>query len=82
MLPLGRPALERVIRTKQNKRKRALNEDEWALLRHVHDTHQAGDEGDYDRLIQNRLVSEYIENDESWLKINPLLFEAQEMERT
>ncbi len=80
-LPLGRSALEKVIRAKQNKRKRALNEDEWTLLRHVHNTHQVNDEENYDRLIQNRFVFEYIENDESWFEINPLLFEAQEMGR-
>lgn len=78
-LPLGRKSLEKVIRAKQNKRKRALNEDEWQLLRYVGRTKAVSDEEGYDRLIQNRFVFEYIEDDESWFEVNPLLLEAPEM---
>ncbi|MEM1426471.1 MAG: ATP-binding protein, partial [Cyanobacteria bacterium P01_H01_bin.130] len=79
-LPLGAKSLEKVIKAKQNKRKRALSEEEWGLLRQVGETNHLSDEDDYDRLIQNRFVFEYIEDDESWFEVNPLLLEASEMQ--
>ncbi|MGD1938004.1 MAG: ATP-binding protein [Cyanophyceae cyanobacterium] len=79
-LPLSQKSLERVIRAKQNKRKRALNEEEWALLRKVSAEQDVNDEDNYDRLIQSRFVFEYIEDDESWFEVNPLLLEAPEMQ--
>ncbi len=79
-LPLQPKSLEKVIKAKQNKRKRALSEEEWGLLRKVSETNHLSDEDDYDRLIQNRFVFEYIEDDESWFEVNPLLLEASEMQ--
>ncbi|NEO52858.1 MAG: ATP-binding protein [Okeania sp. SIO3B5] len=79
-LPLSGKVLETVIRTRRNKRTMAISDQEWELLRQVKQRKKVSDDIGYQKLIRSHFVFEYIENDESWFDINPILAEALELQ--
>lgn len=77
-MPLTRDKLEEVIRARRNEMTMPISDEEWELLRQVHQTRRVrGDEG-YQTLIRSRLVFEYRQASESWFDVNPILLEAKE----
>jgi hypothetical protein len=78
-LPLPVEALERVIREERNEMVRAIDDDEWALLKQVHQRKKVNGDAEYQMLISSRWVFEYRMDGESWFEVNPILMESEEM---
>ena len=80
-LPLRAETLERVIRERRNEMVKAIDDEEWELLRQVRGGLKkvSGNEA-YQILISSRWVFEYRQEEESWFAVNPILLEAAEMQ--
>jgi hypothetical protein len=72
-LPLSRHGLEVVIRERRDRMLYAITEDEWALLRQVHERKQVAGDDSYDLLISSMFVYEYRDEVGSWFDLNPIL---------
>ncbi|KPQ31876.1 MAG: AAA ATPase domain [Phormidium sp. OSCR] len=72
-LPLSRQGLEVVIRERRDRMLYAITEDEWALLRQVHQRKQVAGDDSYDLLISSMFVYEYRDEMGSWFDLNPIL---------
>ena len=79
-LPLNRPVLDDVLRSYRNEMTLNISDDEWILLRQVHQRKKVSGDDDYQRLIQSRWVFEYRDRGESWFDVNPVLLEATELQ--
>ena len=77
--PLASEALERVIREERNEMVRAIDDDEWGLLKQVHQRKKVNGDVEYQTLISSRWVFEYRMDGESWFAVNPILMESEEM---
>ncbi|MCT7956146.1 ATP-binding protein [Laspinema palackyanum] len=80
--PLKRQALEKVIDSYKEDLRAAINEEEWELLREVK-TSQMVKIGDskYQMLIRSMFVLKYGDGNQEWFDINPVLSEAEEMQK-
>ena len=79
-LPLSGRVLETVIRSRRSKMTMSISDQEWELLRLVKQRKKVSDDIGYQKLIRSHFVFEYIENDESWFDINPVLAQAPELQ--
>ena len=75
-LPITRDCLETVIRKECNILSLGIDNDEWQLLKDVSQTKSIAGHEEYNILIRDLFVFEYIENDVSWFDINPILQES------
>lgn len=76
---LSESKLEVVIRSRRNKMTLAISDLEWKLLRQVKQRKKVSDDMGYQKLIRSHFVFEYLENDESWFDLNPILIGASEL---
>ncbi|MBD2666643.1 hypothetical protein B6N60_03973 [Richelia sinica FACHB-800] len=74
--PISRDCLERVIKKESNSLTRAIDNDEWQLLQQVWQRKSIQGHEEYESLIRDLFVFEYIDEDGSWFDINPLLQES------
>ena len=79
-LPLSAEVLERLIRASRNDMTMHISQQEWELLRQVHQSRRVGPDPAYQTLIRRRLVFEYRDDDGSWFDVNPILIGASELE--
>ena len=77
--PLASEALERVIREERNEMVRAIDDQEWELLKQVQQRKKVTGDVEYQTLISSRWVFEYRMDGESWFAVNPILMESEEM---
>ncbi|WP_413173034.1 P-loop NTPase fold protein [Anabaena azotica] len=77
--PITRDCLETVIKQQCNDLNRAIDNQEWQLLKEIHQSKRRiqGDQ-EYEDLIKNIWVFEYVDSEGSWFDINPILQEAKE----
>jgi hypothetical protein len=78
-LPLSRPTLDHVVRSRRNEMMLPISAEEWQLLRHVKQSKKVNDDHGYQKLIRSRFVFEYRDSGESWFDVNPILAEAKEL---
>ncbi|MEM9542917.1 MAG: ATP-binding protein [Cyanobacteria bacterium P01_E01_bin.42] len=76
-LPLTRDILEEVIQKQCDRMSKAIDNDEWELLRQVREKKRASGDANYDVLVRSMFVYEYRDDTESWFDINPLLAESK-----
>ena len=74
--PISRDCLERVIKQECNNLNRGIDDKEWQLLREVSKTKSITGHEEYNMLIRDLFVFEYIDEDGSWFDINPILQES------
>ncbi len=79
-LPLSAEVLERLIRASRNDMTMNISQQEWELLRNVHQSRRVGSDPAYQTLIRRRLVFEYRDDDGSWFDVNPILIGASELD--
>lgn len=79
-LPLQRKTLDEVVRSYRNEMTMYITDDEWELLRRVHQRKKVSGNHDYQTLIRSRLVFEYRNHGESWFDVNPVLMDARELQ--
>jgi hypothetical protein len=74
--PITGDCLEDVIRQECNNLSRGIDDKEWQLLQEIHRSRRGiqGDE-EYEDLIKNIWVFEYVDKEGSWFDINPILQE-------
>ena len=77
-LPLSRPVLENVIKSRCNQMTLAITDDEWKLLHQVARCKQVRGDQDYRSLVHSRFVYEYCDSEGSWFDINPILAEVMQ----
>jgi hypothetical protein len=80
--PLTKETLERVITQRRHQQTRAIDQEEWDLLRQVAKNHSVTGESGYQTLLRSMFVFEYryqdMFQDDVWFDINPILKEAKE----
>ncbi|WP_343039313.1 hypothetical protein [Sodalinema gerasimenkoae] len=72
-LPLSPQGLEVVIRERRDRMLYAITDEEWSLLRQVHQRKQVAGDNSYDLLISSMFVYEYRDESGSWFDLNPVL---------
>ncbi|MEM9217986.1 MAG: ATP-binding protein [Cyanobacteria bacterium P01_F01_bin.150] len=77
--PLTQRLLEQVISLRLNDLTKAIEEDEWAMLREVQKTKAVRGEAEYQILLRSLFVFEYRDADQIWFDINPVLLDAKEL---
>lgn len=75
-LPLSRAGLDHVIRSRCNNIRFAIEEEEWELLRQVHQNQEVSGEDHYRVLVRSLFVYEYYDTQGSWFTVNPILVET------
>ncbi|NET68478.1 MAG: ATP-binding protein [Moorea sp. SIO1G6] len=75
-LPLSRAGLDQVIRSRCNKIRLAIDEEEWKLLRQVHQNQEVSGDDHYRVLVRSLFVYEYYDPQGSWFAVNPILVET------
>ena len=58
---------------------KAIDKEEWGLLREVHRTKAVRGEGEYQALLRSLFVFEYREGGQTWFDLNPVLLTAKEL---
>ncbi|MEO0397651.1 MAG: hypothetical protein AAF243_16940 [Cyanobacteria bacterium P01_A01_bin.137] len=58
---------------------KAIDTDEWALLREVHRTKAVRGEGEYQALLRSLFVFEYRDAGQTWFDLNPILLTGKEL---
>ncbi|MBD2094460.1 AAA family ATPase [Trichocoleus sp. FACHB-591] len=80
-LPLDGKMLESVISARRNEIVMPITDDEWELLRQVHEQKRIGLEDGYLVLIRSRLIFEYRDQNTTWFDINPILAESRQLQK-
>ncbi|WP_287253077.1 hypothetical protein [Moorena sp. SIO4E2] len=75
-LPLSRAGLDQVIRSRCNRIRLAIEEEDWELLRQVHQSQEVRGDYDYQALVRSLFVYEYYDTQGSWFTVNPILLET------
>jgi len=79
-LPISRDCVESVIQEERSDLTRAIDEEEWQLLRQVAQTKKVKSEREHQALLRSLFVFEYRnQTGEVWFDVNPILAEAVEM---
>lgn len=78
--PLSRDCLENVIRRQRDALVRAIDGDEWELLRQVAQRQTVAGEDEYQTLLRSLFVFEYEYGGDRWFGINPILMEAKQLQ--
>ncbi|BBC26470.1 KAP family NTPase [Pseudanabaena sp. ABRG5-3] len=71
--PITRELLENTIASERNSLVKKITEDEWTLIRKVHQAKQLSGESEYQTLIRSKFVFEYEYKNEGWFDVNPIL---------
>ena len=58
---------------------KAIDSEEWDLLRQVHRTKAVRGEGEYQALLRSLFVFEYRDAGQTWFDLNPVLLAAEEL---
>lgn len=75
-LPLRLATLEEIIIRERNDIRQNIDQREWNLLKRIHHNHEElGGLEDYEKLISNLPVYEYIDEQGSWYDVHPVLWE-------
>ncbi len=78
--PFPRDCLEEIIRRQRDALIRAIDDQEWELLRQVAHKQMVRGEEEYQTLIRSMFVFEYQDEQGGWFSINPLLAGAKQLE--
>ncbi|MEM9090324.1 MAG: ATP-binding protein [Cyanobacteria bacterium P01_F01_bin.53] len=74
--PFSRQCLENVVRRRRGELTRAIEDEEWTVLRRVVNQKSTKGEEDYHLLLRSLFVYEYQDIEGSWFDINPILLGA------
>ena len=77
--PLTQALLHQVISLRLSDLTKAIEVEEWALLREVHRTKAVRGEGEYQALLRSLFVFEYRDAGQTWFDLNPVLLAAKEL---
>ncbi|MDJ0701985.1 MAG: AAA family ATPase [Leptolyngbyaceae cyanobacterium MO_188.B28] len=77
--PLTQTLLDQVISLRRSDLTKAIDMDEWTLLREVHRTKAVRGEGEYQALLRSLFVFEYRDAGQTWFDVNPVLLAAKEL---
>ena len=77
--PFSRDSLEDIIRRQRDALVRAVDDQEWELLRQVAQNQMVRGEDEYQTLIRSLFVFEYQDEQGGWFSINPILAEATQL---
>ncbi|HEY9614355.1 ATP-binding protein [Allocoleopsis sp.] len=77
--PFPRDCLEDIIRRQRDALIRAIDDQEWELLRQVGQKRMVRGEQEYQTLIRSMFVFEYQDEEGGWFRINPLLAETNQL---
>lgn len=78
--PLTETLLNQVISLRLSDLTKAIEVEEWALLREVHRTKAVRGEGEYQALLRSLFVFEYRDAGQTWFDLNPVLLAAKELQ--
>jgi hypothetical protein len=78
--PLTKTLLDQVISLRLSDLTKAIEVEEWALLREVHRTKAVRGEGEYQALLRSLFVFEYRDAGQTWFDLNPVLLAAKELQ--
>ncbi|WOD39957.1 AAA family ATPase [Nodosilinea sp. E11] len=77
--PLSQALLNQVISLRLSDLTKAIEVEEWGLLREVHRTKAVRGEGEYQTLLRSLFVFEYRDAGQTWFDLNPVLLAAKEL---
>ena len=78
--PIDLDTLEEVIATQRDSLVKAINTNEWELLKHVRDNpRDVVGEAAYQTLLRSLFVFEYLDELGPWFGLNPILAEAEQL---
>ncbi|MEM7066667.1 MAG: P-loop NTPase fold protein [Cyanobacteria bacterium P01_B01_bin.77] len=77
--PFTSELLDRVVSLRLSDLTKAIDVEEWALLREVHRTQAVRGEGEYQSLLRSLFVFEYRDTGQTWFALNPVLLDAKEL---
>lgn len=77
--PLTQALLDQVISLRLSDLTKAIEVEEWGLLREVHRTKAVRGEGEYQSLLRSLFVFEYRDAGQTWFDLNPVLLAAKEL---
>lgn len=77
--PLTQALLDQVISLRLGELTKAIEVEEWALLREVYRTKAVRGEGEYQALLRSLFVFEYRDEGQTWFDLNPVLLTAKEL---
>lgn len=75
--PIPRQCLETVIRERCHELARAIDDEQWELLRQIAADKTVSNETEYQILLRNMRVFEYRDERGRWFDVNPILAESQ-----
>ncbi|MEA5468813.1 ATP-binding protein [Spirulina sp. 06S082] len=78
--PITKETLELAIKKQCDRMSKAIDDEEWELLRQVRDNKRVSGDANYDVLVRSMFVYEYRDEEESWFEVNPLLVESKYFE--
>ncbi|MEG3849931.1 AAA family ATPase [Microcoleus sp. herbarium19] len=74
--PISQDVLRSVIRSSRDSLSRGIDNDEWELLFKVVKEQSINGDKEYQDLLRNLWVFEYVDNEKTWFALNPLLMET------
>ena len=77
--PFTQALLDQVISLRRSDLAKAIDMDEWELLREVYRTKAVRGEGEYQALLRSLFVFEYRDAGQTWFALNPVLLNAEEL---
>ena len=77
--PFTGKLLDQVISLRLSDLTKAIDFEEWDLLREVHRTKTVRGEGEYQSLLRSLFVFEYRDAGQIWFALNPVLLDAEEL---
>ncbi|PSN16961.1 KAP family P-loop domain-containing protein [filamentous cyanobacterium CCT1] len=77
--PITQALLGQVISLRLSDLTKAIEVEEWGLLREVHRTKAVRGEGEYQTLLRSLFVFEYRDAGQTWFDLNPVLLAAKEL---
>jgi GTPase SAR1 family protein len=77
--PFTQALLDQVVSLRLSDLAKAIDHDEWQLLREVHSTKAVRGEGEYQALLRSLFVFEYRDAGQTWFDLNPVLLAAKEL---
>ena len=77
--PFTDQLLNRVVSLRLSDLTKAIDFEEWDLLREVNRTKTVRGEGEYQSLLRSLFVFEYRDAGQTWFALNPVLLEAKEL---
>ncbi|PSR15897.1 KAP family P-loop domain-containing protein [filamentous cyanobacterium CCP3] len=77
--PITQALLGQVVSLRLSDLTKAIEVEEWSLLREVHRTKAVRGEGEYQTLLRSLFVFEYRDVGQTWFDLNPVLLAAKEL---